>query len=338
MKKPILYIGNMLAQKGATVTSIETLGILLEKEGFHVIRSSSLNNKFLRLADMLRSTLIHKRRVSVVLIDTYSTQNFWYAYLVSQLCVLLGIPYIPILRGGNLPNRLTNNRVVSQNIFRGAKVNVAPSHYLLDEFGKKGIMNLTYIPNSIELTNYPFFYRKVITPKLLWVRSFADIYNPLLAIQVLEQLLPSYPEAELCMVGPEKDGAMKRCKSYANEKKLPVTFTGKLSKEEWIGLSKNYDLFINTTNFDNTPVSVMEAMALGLPIVSTEVGGIPFLLEDQKDALLVPPNNVNAFVNALRSLLQNPEKARELSIQARSKVEKFDWKVVREAWLNLLDD
>ena len=79
----------------------------------------------------------------------------------------------------------------------------------------------------------------------------------------------------------QKDGSMEACKEYAAEEKLPVKFTGKLEKNEWIKISADAGIFINTSNIDNTPVSLMEAMALGLPVVSTNVGGIPYLIEDR---------------------------------------------------------
>ena len=73
-------------------------------------------------------------------------------------------------------------------------MNVAPSPYLLEAFQNKGFQNLTYIPNTIEIINYPFLKRKVYAPKLLWVRAFADIYNPILALEVFS-LLNAYNDA-----------------------------------------------------------------------------------------------------------------------------------------------
>ncbi|WP_339611801.1 glycosyltransferase family 4 protein [uncultured Planktosalinus sp.] len=159
----------------------------------------------------------------------------------------------------------------------------------------------------------------------------------MLALKVIEELVPKYPEISLCMVGPEKDGSLKECKEYATFKQLPVTFTGKLTKEEWIKLSENFSIFMNTTNFDNTPVSVIEAMALGLTVVSTKVGGIPFLLEDRKDALLVHPDSVKAFVESLEELFANVELSNNLTQNARKKVENFDWDVVKYKWFEILN-
>ena len=97
----------------------------------------------------------------------------------------------------------------------------------------------------------------------------------------------------LCMIGPDRDGSMAEFIKYAESKGVieRIKITGKLSKEEWIKVSEDYDFFINTTNIDNTPVSVIEAMALGLIVVSTNPGGIPFLLTADKDSILVEPGD-----------------------------------------------
>ncbi len=110
-----------------------------------------------------------------------------------------------------------------------------------------------------------------------------------------------------------------------------------LSKNEWIALSQDFDIFINTTNFDNMPVSVMEAMALGLPVISTNVGGLPFLIENDIDGILVAPNNSKAFVNAIEKLCNNPLKASNISQNARLKMEEYDWQKVKHSWIKLLD-
>ncbi len=332
----ILYIGNKLARKGFTPTSIETLGNFLRQESFEVTFSSSKKNKVLRMLDMLFSILKYRKKISFVLIDTYSTSNFYFAFFTSQLCRFLKLNYIPILRGGNLEARLQNDPKKSALVFNHAYTNIAPSLFLETVFQKYGYSKLTYIPNTIELKNYPFKLRTQIQPRLLWVRSFAEIYNPSMAIQVTKLLRNKGIDAELCMVGPEKDGSLEKTKILAEKLDVPVVFTGKLSKKEWISLSEGYDIFINTTNFDNTPVSVIEAMALGLPVVSTNVGGVPYLLHHEEDALLVEPNDVNAMVAAIEDVLNAHEKAQALSQNARKKVENFDWETVKAEWKKLL--
>lgn len=325
-----------MSQHGVSVTTIETLGPLLEKENFVVRYASSKKNMFFRMLDMLWSLLILRRKTNFILIDTYSTSSFWYAFFVSQLARFLQIKYIPILHGGDLPNRLKNNPLLCKMLFNNAYKNVAPSGYLLHHFELNGFSNTIYIPNTFEIDNYTYKERKVVFPHLLWVRSFARIYNPNMAIEVFKVIKNKYPEASLCMVGPDKDGCLEEAKLLAFNYGLDVAFTGKLTKREWIALSENYNVFISTTDFDNTPVSVMEAMALGLPVVTTNVGGIPFLLDDQADAILVEKGSVEQMVCAIERLCQEEALCQKLSKNARTKVARFDWQIVKEAWKNVL--
>ena len=338
MKKSVLYIGNQLASKVTTASTIDTLSLLLEEEGYTVYTASSIKNKLFRFLDMLYATLKYSRKVSVVIMDTYSTQNFYYAVAVSWLCRILKTPYIPILHGGNLPSRLDKSPSLSKKLFGNAKTNVSPSKYLIEAFKARGFNNVRYIPNSIEIDAYPFLLRKEISARLLWVRSFAEIYNPMLGVELIKKLKEQGVKATLTMVGPEKDGALEACKRETKKYNLPITFTGKLEKHEWIALSTSHDIFINTSNFDNTPVSLIEAATLGLPIVSTNVGGIPFLFEDGHTALLVPPNNVDKMTTAVNTLLVDSCLVVSLTKKAREKMELYDWSKVKGSWLALLSE
>lgn len=333
--KNLLYIGNELKARGGAPTSIDVLAPLLRAEGLQIQTASSKKNQLLRLSDMLITLIKNSHWADAVLIDTYSTRNYWYTVIISQLCRILNLDYVLILHGGDLQKRLKKNPKLSRVLFSHAKMNIAPSRYLYEIFQNAGFSNLKYIPNSIFLKDYLFLARKSLKPKLLWVRAFDEIYNPLLALQVLKELFKEYPEAELCMIGPAKDQSYQQCVQYAEKYKLPVNFRGRLSKAEWIELSKDYDIFLNTTNIDNTPVSVIEAMALGLPVVSTNVGGMPYLLEEGKTGLLVPPDDVSAMLSAIKNLLDSPELAEKLSQTAREQVEKFDWEVVKNDWFEM---
>jgi glycosyltransferase involved in cell wall biosynthesis len=333
----LLYIGNYLNSKHSNVSSIHILGALLEAEGNVVYYSSKQENKLLRLVDMLYSCIKYYKQVDMVIIDTYSTQNFYYALLCSQLCRILKLPYTCNLNGGNLPYRLKQYPYLCGLIFNHATYNVAPSLYLKNAFEFHGFTRVVHIPNTFHIKDYPFMDRTFDAPKLLWVRSFAKLYHPKMAVRVLEALLRKGHHAELCMVGPDSDGSLADVKRFAQSLEVTVTFTGKLSKAEWVHLSKAYNVFINTTNFDNTPVSVIEAMALGLPIVSTNVGGMPFLVEHQNHGLLVPAGDVNAMADAIVQLFEFPEQRNAMIAKARQLTEQFDWQEVKPLWNAVLN-
>jgi len=332
--KKIIYIGNNLFTSNPT--TLLQLSTLLTVSGFEVVIYSSKKNKVLRLFAMCFGVLKHLNS-AYLLIDTYSTFNFYYALIVSQLARFFSIPYIPILHGGNLPTRLKLNPWFSKLIFKNSYQNVAPSNYLLIEFQKKGF-NTIFIPNTINIKNYEYKERNTVKPKLLWVRAFDKIYNPIMAIKVLYELKKAHPNAVLCMIGPDKDGSLKEVKELAKQYGVldSVEFTGKLSKESWIEKSKGFTVFVNTTTIDNTPVSVIEAMALGLPVVSTNVGGIPYLIQHGKNGMLVENNNVVQMVAVIEKLLQSTEKIKKVTTNARKMVEEFDSVFVKQQWINLL--
>ena len=336
MKNQLLYLGNRLSKHGLNKTTIETLGLHLEHEDFSVFYASDKKSFPFRMMDMMKAVFQYRNKVDYILIDTYSTKAFWYAFVCSQLARVLNIKYIPILHGGNLPNRLKNNPKLCQMVFANAYQNVAPSGYLKQAFENAGFKNVIHIPNSIEIDKYEFKTRAELTPKLLWVRAFASIYNPQMAVKVLQQLQEKYPSASLTMVGPDKDGSLQTTKAFTDSIGVAVNFTGQLAKEDWWQLASEHDIFINTTHFDNTPISVMEAMALGLPVVSTNVGGIPYLLADKENALLVNDDDDKAMTEAICSLLEDQQKASDLTLNARHFIEQMDWNVVKEEWKRVL--
>jgi len=332
----IIYIGNKLSKHGYTPTSVETLGPLLAQY-YDIQTYSDKKNKLLRYFDFLYQIFKNRKNTELILIDTYSSLNFYFAYSAAVLSQWLKIPYIPILHGGNLIERVEQFPVMSKKLFHNAAINVSPSKYLNEYFNENGYKTV-YIPNNIDISMYPFKERKQIQPKLLYVRAFHKIYNPTMAVKVLFEISKTYDNATLCMVGPDKDGSLEDVKQLARELNVidKITFTGRLKKEEWIALSSEYDIFINTTNFDNQPVSIIEAMALGFPIVSTNAGGMPYLIEDNKNGLIIEKEDSNAMVKAIKLLLDNQKLAADFSRNARRSAEEFDWKNVKVKWDNIL--
>lgn len=333
----ILYAGNILSSHGYTPTFIETLAPKLAGRYKITVVSDKLSQP-LRLFDMIRTFLRLRKNLDLVLIDSYSMKAFWFTYALAKLSMMWGIPYIPILRGGGYPERLKSSPSLCREIFGNAYRNISPSLYLMKHFVDEGF-KVDYIPNFIPLEHYKYRVRNVLRPRLFWVRSFHEIYNPVMALKVIEIVSKSYPEAQLCMVGPDKDGSLKIVEDEIEKMgiKSSVKLTGKLSKAEWARLSEDYDIFINTTNFDNHPVSVIEAMALGMPVVSTRVGGIPYLIEDGADGLLARAGDANDFSEKVITLLKDSENARKIASNARSKVEEFDWESVSTKWQALID-
>ena len=121
--------------------------------------------------------------------------------------------------------------------------------------------------------------------------------------------------------------------------KSSVSFTGHLPKEQWIELSCNYDIFINTTNYDNTPVTIIEAMALGLPIVSTNVGGMPKLIKHDYNGKLVNANDTLGMIECIRQYVEDEKQLLYICNNARMDVDNNYSKInVVPKWFRLIND
>ena len=338
MTTNVLYVGNYLKGPNRNPSYMFTLGRILKDLGFSVHFTSGKLNPLFRLMDMKLTLWTLRKQIDVVVIDTYSTNNYYYAVIIGRLCRWFRIPYVPILHGGGLSERLEKSSKLSQSLFGKAFVNVAPSGYLLKVFQEKGFRNVQLIPNAIPLAQYSCKVRNEARLRLLWVRRLQELYNPLMALKVMKLLKNKGYDAELCVVGPDTEGLQEELMKFVKENHLNVQFTGALSKEEWHQLSESYDLFLNTTTIDNTPVSVIEAMALGLGVISTNVGGIPYLIEDGVDGLLVPVNDHESMAEAVVNMVEEIPAFASMTRKGREKVELFDTEVVKHQWEKLFQE
>jgi glycosyltransferase involved in cell wall biosynthesis len=284
------------------------------------------------------TTIFRKRRqYSVANVDVYSGLAFGLAEASCLALRVMGKPYVLTLHGGNLPNFSKRWPRRVRRLLDRAKAVTTPSSYLQEAM--QGYRNdIELLPNPLSLENYVFRSRAPAEPRLIWLRSFHEIYNPTLAIRVLADLKRSFPNVHLTMIGPDKgDGSFQATQRLATELGVAdqVDFTGGVPKAEIPGYLNGGDLFINTTNIDNTPISVLEAMACGLCVVTTNVGGIPHLVTHEINGLLVDPDNSQAMSAAIQTILQDQEKAGQLSNNAREHASRFDWQAILPRWIDL---
>jgi glycosyltransferase involved in cell wall biosynthesis len=336
IQKSLLLIGNFLSATLGTRGMCEDLAWRLSQAGCKVITTSHRPGRLARLMDMVATVWRRRQEYEVAYVEVYSGKAFFWGEAVCLALRLAGKPYVLNLHGGALPffARRWPGRV--GKLLKSAFAVVTPSPYLLEKM-KPYREDLRIIPNGLNLQSYPTKIRSRPQPRLVWLRAFHSIYNPTLAPRVLSLLTNEFPDISLVMVGPDKDGSLSRTQELASQLGLAdlVSFPGKIPKEVVPLWLQKGDIFLNTTNVDNTPVSVIEAMACGLCIVSTDVGGIPYLLEPEHDALLVPPDDAAAMAKAVHRILTESGLAENLSHHARQKAEGFDWPVILPQWEEL---
>lgn len=339
-RPPVLLVGNFLSATRGTRGVCEDLALGLRAAGWPVITTSSCSGRVARLIDFLVTVWRKRKRYQVAQVDVYSGPSFLWAECVCWALRLLKKPYVLTLHGGNLPAFAQRHSKRVQRLLLTACAVTTPSSYLFEQM-RAYRQDLMRLPNSLELKKYPFKQRDRPEPNLVWLRAFHDIYNPSLAVKVVALLVKDFPAVRLVMIGPDKkDGSLESTKELAIKLGVleKITFTGPVPKAttpEWIN---GGDILLNTPRIDNTPVSILEAMACGVCVVSTNVGGIPYLLEDEQDALLVPDGDEAAMARAVRRLISDEGMAGRLSRNGRRKVEQFDWSAILPKWERLFMD
>ncbi|HEY1341980.1 MAG TPA: glycosyltransferase family 4 protein [Bryobacteraceae bacterium] len=330
----ILLVDNFLSGSGRNMSASEELAVQLRRSGWTVFTASSVPGRLSKAMDMVGTAWKLRKHYDAANVAVYSGDAFRWAEAACWMLRRAGKPYLLTLHGGGLPNFAARHRRRTIRLLETAAAVNAPSEYLGREM-RPYRPDLNVVPNAIDLNRVPFRLRATPGPRLVWLRSFHRLYNPALAVRALARLSAEFPSASLVMLGNDKgDGSLQETRRISRHLSVAgrVEFPGKCPKEAvplWLNRG---DILLNTPDTDNTPVSVIEAMACGLCIVSTNVGGLPDLIVDREDGLLVNRGDVNGMAQAIRRILTEPGLAARLSSNARRKAERFDWRVIRPKW------
>jgi len=329
----VAVVGQLVGKlPGHVTTQAEILSTLLRKEGFPVISISSLSSRYLRLAEIIKTLITRNGEIDLQCLQVFSGPGFLIADVASMIGKLLGQPIVMVLRGGALPEFIARFPRWVCRVLGRADTLIAPSKFLAREMVPYGFQPQV-ISNVIDISNYPYRHRQVIGPRLLWMRSFHPVYNPSMAVRVLAQLRSTVPEASLVMCGQDK-GLEAEVKRLAKTLGVDgaVRFAGFLNMADKAREGQWADIFLNTNHVDNMPVSVVEACAMGLPVVATTVGGIPDLLTNEETGLLVPDGDEQAMVKAVIRLLEDSSLTKRLSSNGRRLATHSSWEQILPQW------
>ena len=241
-------------------------------------------------------------------------------------------------RGGEAEKFFAASFPMVRPTLRAADLIVVSSGFLQMVFAKYGI-EAQVIPNIVNLARFTPV-RDSGRPtrgdalSLLVARNLEAIYDIPTALRAFALLVKRHPRARLTIAGsgPELAHlvALTRQLGIAGS----VSFPGRLNNDEMASLYRDADFMLNPSRVDNMPNSVLEALASAIPVISTNVGGVPFLVEDGKTALLVPPADPQAMANAVERLMEDRGLAAKLVENGLVLVQRYSWPSVRQSWLS----
>ncbi|MBB5204002.1 glycosyltransferase involved in cell wall biosynthesis [Inhella inkyongensis] len=214
------------------------------------------------------------------------------------------------------------------------QLRVTPSSFLERVFAKHGL-HAEVIPNIIDLTR---FRPRPETdpgaaPHLVVTRNLEPIYGIPTALQAFALLRQRWPQARLTVAGsgPELERLQLQCRALGIQD--AVHFSGRIANADIPALYASADCVLNPTTADNMPISILEALASGVPVVSTDAGGIPDLVRHEHSALLVPVGDAQALADAAARVLSDAPLRARLRQTGLQQVQAYAWPAVFRQWL-----
>lgn len=211
---------------------------------------------------------------------------------------------------------------------------VVPSDYLVKVFSDFGFEAVA-IPNFVDAEIYEFKPKKTAAPVFLSNRNLEPLYNVGAILRAFRLIREKYPQAELLIAGSGSE--LEKLERIADELNLEnVKFLGAVSQREMPALYHQASVYLNSSNIDNMPLSIIEAFACGTPVVTTNAGGIPFMVGHEETGLLVERENFTALAREAVRLVEDQNLRHKIIKQAYDESQKkYSWQAVREKWLNV---
>jgi glycosyltransferase involved in cell wall biosynthesis len=210
---------------------------------------------------------------------------------------------------------------------------IAPSGYLVDVFERFNLRARS-IFNIVETERFRFRERVPLKPVFFSNRNFEPLYNVACTLRAFALVQKRFPNARIVLAG---DGSQRaELEALARELHLSnVEFLGRVEPARMHELYDAADIYLNSPDIDNMPGSIIEAFASGLPVVTTNAGGIPYIVTNEVTGLMVERNDHEAMAESALRLLETPSLAEKIARAAFDECRKYSWDSVRGQWLEL---
>jgi glycosyltransferase involved in cell wall biosynthesis len=273
------------------------------------------------------------------IIHIFSPSYFAYFLCVMPAILLAKLYRTKVVlnyRSGEAEDHLHRWRRTTIPTMRQADIIVVPSGYLVDVFERFGLRARS-IPNIIELDRFHFRDRRPLQPTFLTSRLLEPLYNVSCVLRAFALIQRRFPHACLTVAG---EGYQRnQLENLARELKLQNTrFIGRVSWDKMPALLDAADIYLNAPDIDNMPSSILECFASGVPVVTTDAGGIPYIVRHEKTGLMVRRDDYEALAACAIRLLEDEHIADTILSHAREASLKYSWNEVRAEWLQVYHD
>lgn len=264
----------------------------------------------------------------------------WHLFSAPAIWIgrMRGTPVVVNYRGGQADEFLARQAFLVRPSMRRAASLIVPSGFLRAVFGKFG-MAAEVVPNIVDTERFrPGEASSRHPPVILVARNLEPIYDNASAIRALALVRTRFPSAQLVIAGSGPEEAALRQLAASLGLEAAVAFPGRVDAADMPSLYHRASVALNPSRVDNMPNSVLEALASGVPVVSTRVGGVPYIVEHDKTALLVEPGAPGQMADAILRILAEPELAQRLRNAGLAAVEAYTWQKIKPRLFKAYED
>lgn len=205
--------------------------------------------------------------------------------------------------------------------------NIVLSGFLSQVFEKHELPFVT-IPNILELDDSRFRQRERLQPNYVCTRAHEPLYNIPCILRAFHKVQSIRPEATLTLVGDgsEHENLVRMAEELGLQN---VTFTGRVANEDIYTYLDRADIMLSAPTVDNMPVSVLEAMNAGLLVISSKVGGVPYMVKNNSTGLLFDSDDSDALAGKMLWAVDNQTVARTIALQGHKAVSRYRWENIK---------
>lgn len=328
----VLQIANYKEGVGGISVQVKLLKDKLLAEGYECDIISTKGSAWQRLRSIVHLLIIGKN-YDAFHVHACSGRGFFPAIIGITSGRWLHKRTVLTYHGGGAEEFFRKHPKMVRHYLSKTYANIALSGFIGKVFDRYGL-EYTVIPNIVEMEDRDIKVRKTIMPHLISIRTLAETYNIECTLKSFALVKQEFPEATLVLVG---DGPLRhQLEVFVRDNSIrDVTFVGQVNNDQIYQYLNQADIMVSSAWTDNMPVSILEGFNAGLLVIASNVGGIPYMIEERKNGLLFEAGDYHGLASQIKWAINNQGSCLSMIENAQQSVKKYSWAKIRDKILVL---
>lgn len=331
--KKVLIIANYQPSVGGISVQVDLLHKYLNGEENYQSMIYSLKGSIVKRIFLILKLFFIVRKFDLLHVHACSDRGFLPAMVGAYIGKIYKKKTILTYHGGGADAFFARKNNLVKNTLQKFDSVIVLSGYLKNIFDHYNLPCIV-IPNIAEFDANLYRAKTNIEPKYISVRHLRELYNVKCILKAFEKVKKEIPFATLTILG---DGDQKEMlQNWVIKHNLKdVVFVGAVPHNKMNEYLLQNDIFLSAPKTDNMPMSILEAYNAGLLVISSNVGGVPYILEDNKAGLLFESDNAEELASKMVQAVQNEQHTIEMIKNAYQSLDMYKWENIKEKLLEI---